>query len=85
MVAESEKAEQHESKAEYWERKASAINLSMPESIEYFEYLVEKRKEYHEGVKSGKYQRQHSFTLTYAKKDLNEAEKNLQTAKKLWG
>jgi len=84
-VAESEKAEQHESKAEYWERKAKDINLSMPESIEYFEYLVEKRKEYHEGVKSGKYPRQHSFTLTYAKKDLNEAEKNLQTAKKLWG
>ena len=81
----SEKAEQHESKAEYWEKQASKINLSMPESIEYFEYLVKKRKEYHEGVKSGKYPRQHSFTLTYAKKDLNEAEKNLQTAKKLWG
>lgn len=80
----SEKAEQHESKAEYWEKQANIINLSMPESIEYFEYLVEKRKEYHEGVKSGKYPRQHSFTLTYAKKDLNEAEKNLETAKKLW-
>ena len=79
-----DKAEQHESKAEYWEKQASKINLSMPESIEYSEYLVEKRKEYHEGVKSGKYPRQHSFTLTYAKKDLNEAEKNLQTAKKLW-
>ena len=83
-VAESEKAEQHESKAEYWERKAKDINLSMPESVEYFEYKVEKAKEYHEGVKSGKYPRQHSFTLTYAKKDLNEAEKNLITAKKLW-
>lgn len=80
----SKKAESHESKAEYWERKAKDINLSMPESIEYFEYLVEKRREYHEGVKSGKYPRQHSFTLTYAKKDLNEAEKNLETAKKLW-
>lgn len=83
-VEESEKAEQHESKAEYWERKAKNINLSMPESVEYFEYKVEKAKEYHEGVKSGKYPRQHSFTLTYAKKDLNEAEKNLETAKKLW-
>lgn len=80
----SEKAEQHENKAEYWERKAKDINLSMPESVEYFEYLVEKRKEYHEGVKSGKYPRNHSFTLQYAKKDLNEAEKNLITAKKLW-
>lgn len=78
------KAEQHEGKAEYWASRANTINLSMPESIEYFEYKVEKAKEYHEGIKSGKYPRQHSFTLQYAKKDLNEAEKNLITAKKLW-
>lgn len=84
-VGESKKAEQHESKAEYWERKAKDINLSIPESVEYFEYKVETAKEYHAGVKSGKYPRQHSFTLTYAKKALNEAEKSLQIAKKLWG
>jgi hypothetical protein len=83
-VEESRKAEEHESKAEYWERKAKDINLSMPESVEYFEYKVEAAKEYHEGVKSGKYPRQHSFTLTYAKKALNEALNNLETAKKLW-
>jgi len=83
-VAESEKAEQHESKSEYWERKAKDINLSMPESLEYYEHKLEMAKEYHEGVKSGKYPREHSFTLTYAKKAVNEAEKNLQTAKKLW-
>lgn len=83
-VAESEKAEQHESKAEYWERKAKDINLSMPESIEYFEYKVEQAKEKHEGLKNGTIARSHSFSLTYAKKDLNEAEKNLHTAKKLW-
>jgi hypothetical protein len=83
-VAESEKAEQHESKAEYWASKANDINLSMPESIEYFEYKVEQAKEKHEGLKNGTIPRSHSFSLTYAKKDLNEAEKNLQTAKKLW-
>lgn len=83
-VAESEKAQQHESKAEYWAKQANIINLSMPESIEYYEYKVETAREYHEGVKSGKYPRQHSFTLTYAKKALNEAEANLKTAKKLW-
>lgn len=83
-VAMSEKAEQHENKAEYWERKAKDINLSMPESVEYYEYKVETAKEYHQGVKSGKYPRSHSFTLTYAKKALNEAENNLKTAKKLW-
>ena len=70
-VAMSEKAEQHENKAEYWERKAKDINLSMPESVEYYEYKVETAREYHEGVKSGKYPRSHSFTLTYAKKALS--------------
>jgi len=80
----SNKAEAHEGKAEYWERKAKDINLSTPESVEYFEYKVETAKERHEGIKSGKYPRNHSYTLTYAKKELNEAEKNLITAKKLW-
>jgi len=36
-------------------------------------------------TKYGKYPREHSYSLTYAKKDVNEAEKNLQLAKRLWG
>ena len=84
-VEESKKAEAHESKAEYWERKADKIDLSMPESIEFFEHKLEVAKEYHEGVKSGKYPRQHAYTLTYAKKAVNEAQKNLDIARKLWG
>ena len=78
------KAGQHNSKAEYWKSRENDINLSMPESVEYYEHKLEQAKEYHEGVKSGKYPREHSFTLTYAKKAVNEAEKNLKTAKKLW-
>lgn len=80
----SKKAEDHESVAEYWERKANDINLSMPESIDFYTYKLEKAKEYHEGVKSGKYPRDHSFTLTYAKKEVNELEKKVQLAHKLW-
>lgn len=80
----SNKAEQHESKAEYWEKRANDINLSMPESVEYFEYKLENAKEYHEGLKSGKIERSHSFSLTYAKKAVNDAESNLKMAKKLW-
>lgn len=83
-VEESKKAEAHESKAEYWEKKVNDINLSMPESVEFFEYKVEATKEYHEGLKSGKYERSHSFSLTYAKKAVNEAEKNLEIANRLW-
>lgn len=83
-VEESRKAEAHESKAKYWEKRANDINLSMPESIEFYEYKVEETKERHEGLKSGKYERTHSYSLTYAKKSLNEAEKNLKIAITLW-
>ena len=80
----SEKAEAHESKADYWERKAKDINLSMPESIEYYEYKLEEAKMKHEFYKANPDKREHSFSLTYAKKAVNEAEKNLQLAKRLW-
>lgn len=83
-VEESKKADAHQSKAEYWEGKADVINFSMPESVEYYEYKLEEAKERHEGLKSGKYERSHSYSLTYAKKAVNEAEKNLTLAKKLW-
>ncbi|KAB1228466.1 DUF3560 domain-containing protein [Chryseobacterium viscerum] len=80
----SDKASSHENKADYWAKRASEINLSMPESIEYYEYKLEVAKERHEGLKSGKYERSHSYSLTYAKKDVNEAQKNLDLSKKLW-
>ena len=81
----SDKAAEHERIAKYWEEKANTINLSMPESIDFYEHRLEKAKEYHEGVKSGKYPREHAYTLTYAKKAVNEAQKNYELAKKLWG
>lgn len=80
----SKVSEAHETKSEYWERRANDINLSMPESIEYYEYKFEEAKERNEGIKSGKYPREHAYSLTYAKKAVNEAEKNLSLAKKLW-
>lgn len=83
-IEETKKAEQHESKAEYWQKRANDINLSMPESIEFYEYKLEEAKEYHEGLKSGKYERTHSFSLTYAKKEVNELTKRFELAKRLW-
>ena len=80
----SDKAVNHESKAEYWAKKADTINLSMPESIEFYEYKVEEAKMIHEFYKQNPDKREHSFSLTYAKKAVNEAEKNLEIAKKLW-
>lgn len=83
-VAYSEKAENHMSKAEYWEKRANDINLSMPESVEFYEHKLEQVTEYHSGLKSGKYPRTHSYSLAYAKKAVNEAQKNYDIAKKLW-
>lgn len=43
-VEETKKAEEHLSKAEYWKSRENIVNLSMPESIEYFEHLLEEAK-----------------------------------------
>lgn len=77
-------AETYESRAEYWKGKENTINLSMPESIEFYEYKLEMAKEKHEMYKNNPEKRQHSFSLTYAKKEVNEMTKNMELAKKLW-
>lgn len=79
------KVEQHESKADYWNRKANDINLSMPESLEFYEFKLEEAKQNHENLKNNPAERSHGYSLTYAKKAVNEAEKNLESAVKLWG
>ena len=84
-VEEADKAKAHESKAEYWRRMEDKIDLSMPESIEFYTHKLETAKEYHEGLKSGKYPKQHMYSVTYAKNAVNEAQKNLNLAIKLWG
>jgi hypothetical protein len=77
-------AEERQSKAEYWESRTNKIDLSMPESIEYFEHKLTKAKERHEGLKNGTIQREHSFSLTYANKEVKDLEDKVKTAKKLW-
>lgn len=84
-VSFNDKVSEHERVAEYWEAKANTINLSMPESIDFYEQRLEVAKEYHEGLKSGKYPRDHSYSLTYAKKEVNELQKKCDLARKLWG
>lgn len=81
----TDKAEMLSYKAERWSMRDNIINLSMPESIDYYKQKLEDAIEYHQGVKLGKYPREHAYTLTYAKKAVNEALKNLDFAKQLWG
>jgi len=84
-IEEDEKRKAYKNKAEFWDNKATEINLSMPESIEYFKEELEKAKKYHQGLKDGSIPRDHSFSLTYAKKRCNELEKKHQIAERLWG
>lgn len=80
----SEKAAEYESRIAYWEAKASTINLSMPESLDFYEFELEKAKEKHLFYKNNPEKREHSFSLTYAKNKVNEVEKLLKLARRLW-
>lgn len=84
-VRESDKAEQYEHKARYWVNRIDIINLSMPESIEYFEFKLEQAKKYHADMKAGLVEKSHSMSLQYAKKSINEMQKNYDLSLKLWG
>lgn len=79
------KAEEQEHKAEYWENKAKEITLAMPESLEFFTAKLEQAKEYHKMLKEHPEKRKHSYSLTYAKKEVNELTKKVEIATKLWG
>ena len=80
----SKQAKDYESRISYWAAKANTINLSMPESLEFYEFELEKAKAKHEGLKNGTIERCHSFSLTYAKKEVNEIEGKLKLAQRLW-
>ncbi|MEC7118966.1 MAG: DUF3560 domain-containing protein [Pseudomonadota bacterium] len=78
-------AESHMQKAESYEARTNIINLSMPESIEYFKAELEKAQARHAGLKDGTIPREHSYSLTYAKKEVKELLKKVELAEKLWG
>jgi len=84
MVEHWDKAKALAEKSTYWESRANEINLSIPESLEYFECLLEKAVAHHKGLKDGTIPREHSFSLTYAKKEVNELTKVVELARKLW-
>ena len=78
------KSQDYGSRIWYWEDKLNVINLSMPESIEYYYYKLNKAIWRHEWLKNWTVAKEHSYSITYAKKDVNEAKKNLELAKRLW-
>lgn len=79
------KAESHAYKSQYWESQAGRIDLSMPESIEYFTHELEKLEKHHAGLKDGTIPRAHSMSLAYSSKAVKDTKTKLVTAHKLWG
>lgn len=79
------KSAESERRAEYWESKAEEINISMPESLEMYKYQLEKAVELQTGLKNGTIPREHSYSMTYATKNVKELTKKVELAQLLWG
>ncbi|MEH8033834.1 DUF3560 domain-containing protein [Gallibacterium anatis] len=84
-VEEMQKAERYEDKIAYWQERADTIDLSMPESLEYFQFELASAKKNHQDLKDNPEKREHSYSLTYAKKKVNELAKKVELAQRLWG
>jgi len=80
----ADKAEEYRRRAEYWAARTDIVNLSMPESLEYFEFKLEEAMKTQQGLKDGSIPRSHSFSLPYATKEVKTMKENLELAKKLW-
>lgn len=84
MIDENKKAELHRQKALYYEELAEKIDLSMPESLEFFNDRLLEAKAYHQGLKDGTIERSHSFSLQYANKAVKDLQKKCELAARLW-
>ena len=83
-MAELDKAESYRSRTAYWESMENKIDLSMPESLEFFEIQLEEAKEYHQFLKDNTSKRPHEMALSYASKKVKELKSKYEIAVKLW-
>lgn len=84
-IAEQDKAEEYQRKADYWKARENEINLSMPESLEFFTHKLEEAKKYHTGLKDGSIPKEHAYSIQYANKAVKDLESKVKIATKLWG
>lgn len=83
-VENADKADQHEQKAKAWEKRSEVIDLSMPESLQYFSIELEKASFHHHLLKTKPELREHAYSLAYATKKVKELKQKVEIAKKLW-
>ena len=83
-MEEFKKADAYRERTAYWESMANKIDLSMPESLEFFEIQLEEAKQYHQFLKDNPAERPHEMALSYASKKVNDLKSKHETAVKLW-
>jgi hypothetical protein len=83
-MEEYKKAETYRERTAYWESMANKIDLSMPESLEFFEIQLEEAKEYHQFLRDNPSERPHEMALSYASKKVKDLKSKYETAVKLW-
>lgn len=83
-IEEYKKADTYRERTAYWESMESKIDLSMPESLEFFEAQLEEAKEYHQFLKDNPSERPHGMSLSYASKKVKDLKSKYETAVKLW-
>jgi hypothetical protein len=81
----SNKSEDYLERSNYWANREGTINLSMPESLEFYEFELEKAIKEHEGLKNGSIPVSHSYSIVYANKKVKDLEKKVKLALALWG
>ena len=78
------KADTYLERTAYWESMANKIDLSMPESLDFFEIQLEEAIEYHQFLKNNPSERPHGMSLSYASKKVKDLKSKHETAVKLW-
>lgn len=86
VVEYSKKAEAHEWRASNIEDKLKReLPIDTPDCLESIAEALKNAKELHLFYKNNPDKREHSFSLTYAKKKVNDLTKRFDIANKLWG
>ena len=83
-MEEYKKADTYRERTAYWESMANKIDLSMPESLEFFAIQLEEAKEYHQFLKDNPSERPHGMSLSYSSKKVKDLKSKHETAVKLW-
>lgn len=83
-VEEFDKAKAYSDRTDYWEKMSKKINLSMPESIDFFAAQLEEAKDYHKYLKDNPKKRPHGMALSYANKKVKDLKSKHEKALKLW-